>query len=251
MASFMLTAEAESYETNVHHAIATQAVAAAGTESYLRTRLGITPLDKFEAKTATAWIESGSETEDNPPRWLYHFYDPTTGQGLFNGKSSLQWAKDHASNEWDWNWARYSYYSALTSAQTSNRASSFAHLFRGLGQIMHLIQDKSVPAHVRNDAHIPYFSSQRDMYERYTRGSIGQLNYGGYSPVELSVFNNLDAFWINGGKGLAEYTNSNFLSRDTNIDDARYPLPVPVGDWNATEHRPKSIYRQVRSRICH
>ncbi|MDA8242413.1 MAG: hypothetical protein M0Z67_18840 [Nitrospiraceae bacterium] len=242
MASFMLTAAAESYETNVHHAIATQAIAAAGTESYLRTKLGITPLDKFGAKTAKAWIESGSETEDNPPRWLNHFYDPTTGQGLFNGKSSLQWAKDYANNEWDWKWARYSYYSALPATQTANRASAFAHLFRGLGQIMHLIHDKAVPAHVRNDAHLPFLNSQRDMYERYTRiavegtnPEIPPLNFDGYSPVELSVFNSLDTFWINGGKGLAEYTNSNFLSRDTNIDDARYALPVPIGDWTTTE----------------
>ncbi len=38
-----------------------------------------------------------------------------------------------------------------------------------------------------------------------------------------------------GGKGLAEYTNKNFLSRDTNIDDNRYALPVAAGSWIKTE----------------
>ena len=243
--TFSIVAAAESYETNVHQAITSQAVTASGTDSVLKTMLGITSLDKYNNSTAIEWMESGSDTEDNFPRWLNHFYDPTTGLGLLNGKSSLQWAKDSSNNEWDWTRARYSYYSALTSTQTSARSTWFAHLFRGLGQIMHLIQDKAVPAHVRNDAHIPVLNSQRDMYERYTSNAvrgidqngipIPRLNFGGYTPVELSIFNNLDTFWINGGKGLAEYTNRNFLSRNTNIDDAMYALPAPIGDWTTTE----------------
>lgn len=235
LSALIITAEAQGYETNVHQAITTTAIAAAGTETYIRTYLNINPIDLFNGTTATGWMESGSISEDNFPRPLNHFYDPTTGMGLFNGKSSLQWAKDDSNNEWDWGWARHSYYSALTSTQTTDRSTWFAHLFRGLGQIMHLVQDKSVPAHVRNDAHFPYLNSQRDMYERYTRDNFEQLNYSGYSPVELSIFNNLDKFWINGGKGLAEYTNRNFLSRDTNIDDAKYALPAPIGDWTTTE----------------
>lgn len=235
LSALIITAEAQGYETNVHQAITTTAIAAAGTETYIKTNLNINPIDLFNGTTATDWMKSGSISEDNFPRPLNHFYDPTTGLGLFNGKSSLQWAKDDSNNEWGWGWARHSYYSALTSTQTTDRSTWFAHLFRGLGQIMHLVQDKSVPAHVRNDAHFPYLNSQRDMYERYTRDNFEQLNYSGYSPVELSIFNNLDKFWINGGKGLAEYTNRNFLSRDTNIDDARYALPAPIGDWITTE----------------
>ncbi|MDA8239691.1 MAG: hypothetical protein M0Z67_04870 [Nitrospiraceae bacterium] len=242
MAFCLAEAKALAYETNVHSAISKNAFNASVLGSGFLTNLGISKIDQLDNNmTALQEIQDGSikEDEDITFRWLNHFYDPTTGQGLNAagipyGHPSLEWGKNYINNDWTLEKMRYYYYLALTNTVAPDRKLAFAHLFRGLGQIIHLIQDKAVPAHTRNDAHFPYSNKQRDMYERYTRDAA-DLTFAGYGAVELSVFNNFDTFWINGGKGLAEYTNSNFLSRDTNIDDARYALPVPIGDWNTTE----------------
>ncbi len=105
-------------------------------------------------------MEIGSKWEDDDlsMRWLNHYYDPMTGRGLNPCvstlcKPSLQWGKDATENAWSWKWARDSYYKALTDANPNYRNIYFSYMFRSLGQVIHLVQDKAVPAHVRNDAH--------------------------------------------------------------------------------------------------
>src|SRR4029077_5100741 len=49
--------------------------------------------------------------------------------------------------------ARRSFLDALTLATSSQRERSLAQSFETLGHLTHLIQDASVPAHTRNDAH--------------------------------------------------------------------------------------------------
>lgn len=240
---------AVAYDTEVHSLISEFAFNNSVLGTGYLAKLGITKIDKLTNMTALRLIQEGSIKEDRDVtfRWLNHFFDPTTGYGLNigglqYGEPSLTWGKSYVNNAWTWENMRYYFALAMTNTTASARKLALGHVFRGLGQIIHLIQDKAVPAHTRNDAHLPYLNSQHDMYERYTRDAadplntqIPRLNFTGYAPVELSVFNNLDTFWINGGKGLAEYTNMNFLSRDTNIDDARYALPAPIGDWTTTE----------------
>lgn len=246
----LLTIEAYCYETNVHQTITNRAISSSNIESYLKDNLKINLTDNFNSKTAQKWMEQGSVWEDDnlTMRWLNHFYDPTTGKGLNSGglviygEPSLQWGK-LSTNSWDWESARDYYYSALTSKNKTDREKDFADTFRSLGQLIHLVEDLAVPAHTRNDAH-PYppewvcencLQQQRDMYEKYTRFNVNDLTYSGYSAVDLTTFNTFDTFWINGGKGLAEYTNSNFLSRNTNIDDNAYSSPVGIGEWVTTE----------------
>jgi hypothetical protein len=253
---FILVIESHSYETNVHQKITGNAITASNIESYLKDNLKINLTDNFNDRTAQEWMEMGSvwEDDDLTMRWLNHFYDPTIGKGLNSfgitwGQPSLQWGKESSDNAWSWKWARDSYYKALTDSNSKYRDTYFSYVFRALGQIIHLIEDKAVPAHVRNDAHPYYFENylqqQRDMYEKYTRDAVNDeknrtnkmtpLKYTGYSAVDLTTFNTFDTFWINSGKGLAEYTNSNFLSRDTNIDDNKYSSPVGIGEWVTTE----------------
>jgi len=248
--------KAFSYEVNVHEKITENAINTSTIGQYLNNNLDISLNDSFNGNTAKKWLELGSKWEDDDltMRWLNHFYDPTTGKGLNSsgitwGQPSLQWGKDSTENEWDWAVARLDYYRALTSTNSSDRDKFFADVFRGLGQIIHLIEDIAVVAHTRNDPHPyifeNYLQQQRDMYEKYTRDAVNDelngtnkftpLKYDGYSAVDLTTFNTFDTFWINSGKGLAEYTNSNFLSRDTNIDDNKYSSPVGIGEWVATE----------------
>jgi hypothetical protein len=135
------------------------------------------------------WIIKGADKEDagrlenmatNTARFNNHFHNPLKTwdkAGLddwilifpfhVGGKSSLLWAQDSAyqsdlnllgSAKWpegDWTWekTRENFYTALTAQNENDRQEFFARTFRGLGHQVHLLEDKAVPAHVRNDAH--------------------------------------------------------------------------------------------------
>ncbi len=116
------------------------------------------------------WIALGAELEDSPlSRSFNHFHNPLkpwSQAGLddwlvfhLTGKSSLLWAQDGSyqqssvNEDWSWLKTRVYFYTALTSINETLRQENFAKTFRGLGHQMHLLQDKTVPDHVRNDAH--------------------------------------------------------------------------------------------------
>ncbi|MBA4369937.1 MAG: hypothetical protein C0403_20095, partial [Desulfobacterium sp.] len=116
----------------------------------------------------------GGEKEDKPgipiPPWEYgrsinHFHDPLTNKGWFNiggtafiGDSSIIWSQKPRGKqyfgEYSWHDVRYYFYKALTLQVKENRDDNFAEMFRGLGQLMHLVEDASVPDHTRNDTHV-------------------------------------------------------------------------------------------------
>ena len=239
----VMPSAARCYEVNVHREMTKKAIAASSIEYYLNNNLNVSLDDTYkngilDNLKGRMWLENGSDWEDNSfdgislvGRYLNHFFDPTTGMGLhdvFMGKPSKQWGYLDLGNDFSWRWARSKYYMALADSDPNLRAKAFAHVFRSLGQIMHLAHDKAVPAHVRNDAHYPYtnyFAQQRDMYEKYTDKNADDMIYDGYPPVDNQTFNQFQSFWINSGKGLAEFTNRNFVSRNTNIDDHKYALP--------------------------
>jgi hypothetical protein len=53
-------------------------------------------------------------------------------------------------NEYSWWSAKEYYYQSLI----TRSEESFARTFRALGQLMHLVSDAALPAHVRNDPHV-------------------------------------------------------------------------------------------------
>lgn len=234
------------YNKNIHNTATGESINSSSFIDYLTNKLGLTSRTEFsdglfERKTAMAWIKSGGTREDDFPRFLTHFYDPTTGNGLYfliQQTSSKDWAKNISGNQWNWVLALDNFYTALTSTNAYIRETRLAATFRGMGQIMHLVEDLTAPAHVRNDPHIPV-SRDKDFYEAFTDKNFnpakGIISYTGYPVVDLSTFSNFDSFWKNGGKGLAEFTNQNFLSRNTNLDDNKYSLPVAIGEWIAQE----------------
>ncbi len=104
-------------------------------------------------------------------RVVNHFHNPlaTTWSGaglrvvgIQPGQSSVIWQQNTrqsegiggASGTWSWPVARQAYFEALTSGAESDRKIAFAKLFRSLGQVMHLVQDASLPAHTRNGPHL-------------------------------------------------------------------------------------------------
>ena len=84
------------------------------------------------------------------------YSDITWATGFTSPSSELT----DTDNDMDWNAARNYYRLALTASDNATREGNFAKTFQTLGQVMHLLQDMAVPAHVRND-----FSAQRLLEE--------------------------------------------------------------------------------------
>jgi hypothetical protein len=135
-------------------------------------------------------IAQGAMSEDEPDtRVVNHFHNPLVPKwvdagfsafGIQPGQSSVVWQQNPrqepgwggSSGTWSWPRARKLYFDALTSRDELERNNAFVGLFRSLGQVMHLVQDASVPAHTRNDAHlvksvlgVDFFDPDR--YERW------------------------------------------------------------------------------------
>ena len=123
-------------------------------------------------------IEDGGIYEDTPPgfslpyaRSMNHFHDPISDKGFTGSipglsnllgyafESSVLWAQDPNQylGKYSWPDARNYFYNALTASGDNAediRQQNYADCFRAMGQLMHLIQDASVPAHVRNDGRV-------------------------------------------------------------------------------------------------
>ena len=227
------------------------------------------------------WFREGGNKEDETVcRSRNHFHDPLKpwdSAGLnniavntfcfssgedFSVDSSIIWAQKSpglsvTKNYWSWPKARSYYYKALTSSTKDEREQNFAFTFRALGQVMHLLSDSSVPAHVRNDIHvfpltIPGIGMEvgKQTYESWAGKKFSVLDYTA-KKVDQSIFNQavtnssapvpISALWDQNkytgtnpsvtwttnpsisAFGLAEYTNANFFSEDTIFND--YPHP--------------------------
>jgi len=146
-------------------------------------------------------IIQGSINEDSGVRWLKHFYDPVNNRGLNKGQFSTSklWAHNQASikNNYSWESAIYEYV-------YGNKNQGLLTL----GHILHLLQDKTVPEHTRDDPH-----PLRSTYESFTRRNL---------PIPKTVpmiLPSLDAYFDN----LANFTNHNFFSDDTILKDYSDP----------------------------
>ncbi len=167
-------------------------------------------------KSLWEWIPDAGYAADEPELTmaLVHFYDPTnvqepwlTDYSLITNKefwekrvqsydplftfprlSALQWTFDENSGgekgsyyiqDYSWNDGLRYYQKALESDSRNNYF--YGQAWRSVGETMHMISDMTVPAHVRNDGHVPFLDP--DPYE---------------SAVSATL-----------------YTNQNFLTYDT------------------------------------
>jgi hypothetical protein len=251
-----------------------------GIEDGLRARLSWVGGNSGTNKQIREWIQEGGEFEDASRRFFNHFHDPThanpwNNAGLndsvllipFSGGSALRWAQNAGTFErpnldWSWQATRNYFFQALTSGARTERDAFFAQTFRGLGNQIHLIQD-------RNDAHpedpvgiIPFTtirwlerlenwaSTHRDI----ALGLMSQpsvlpavsLNNSVGSFIPVSSFWDTDQYDGTVGTlplttgttvGLAEHTNANFFSDDTvNSPLARHQFAFPstrIEDYSA------------------
>lgn len=185
-------------------------------------------------------MRKGSTDEDKSVilaiRSSNHFYNPLGVKGWVDATSkknvfpesaltSKQWA--HASEEQEaFPGGDFSWETAIKNYAEGNEPRAY----EALGHILHLIEDASVPAHVRSDLHVspkeleaiqnwPVIKDATD-YEPYeswtgkqaTAGALdfsfaGKLSGEGKKPIIKSSLN--DYFY-----NMATYTNAKFFSKD-------------------------------------
>jgi hypothetical protein len=156
---------------------------------------------------------------------------------------------------WSWEEVRRQFGLALTSAKKADRDAALARTFRGLGQQLHLLQDTASVPHARNEAHSTGDNIEKwtvQLFQRTRPQNFAQLlaqtpriaprpelltnPANSLAPVPISRFIDADAYTgesadftgtLEDGTdtlgnrvrmapvGLAEYTNANFVSRDT------------------------------------
>ncbi len=231
-------------------------------------------------KYAIDWLREGGKREDGNNREVNHFHNPITNLGLWGTwRSAMLWMQDstrqaswpygsnvipsndvmqslglgtqssnfpfEALSDWSWQTTRKYYYFALKSDTEAERQADFAKMFRGLGQQMHLLQDMSVPMHVRNNSHLFYGMIESRMTQ--TISSVSSLMRVVPNPIMPSsppsnLINTLAPIRLfdtdtyigtqpinidDTSVGLSEWTNANFFSDDT-IFSQDFPHPAKV-----------------------
>lgn len=245
----------------LHPIINSAAAHQSSLDNYLKNIIGFSEglTTGFPNQNALFFLADGGTTEDRFTRPFKHFHDPlepwekaglSWAPGL-HSTSCLIWAQnysplDNDTNQEEWFQARSSYYEALSTRSTE----SFAATFKTLGQLMHLVSDMAVPAHVRDDAHLEVMLPEKlhiTHFEKYTLNLSNHLDYNGlpFKPnmqiysrfipheqasVPISSLWDIDKYQGNNQEttlepfiGLAEYTNANFFSEGTIFDE--YPSP--------------------------
>lgn len=233
-----------------------------------------------EAYPISKWLWRGSKLEDHPMcRASNHFHNPLlewdqsqlndssgfTGWAIHtwcvshgwldqDRKSALTWATGllspdaqpipRVNQQMGWDNARTYFYAALTSTANIDREENFAKTFLAVGQVMHLLQDMAVPAHVRNDflnSHV--YNGGANPYELYVK--LNQNLVSGLTDAQIITpaftYPRPTDFWdaklmpgvvtnvsLQDKAGLAEYTNANFVSEGTLISDSSNTFPYPA-----------------------
>lgn len=168
-------------------------------DSYLRNSIGLPKgiTEVFNQKQVVDWLKVGGQYEDEPPatipylRSVNHFHNPLTKQGFggiwdtgfLSGVSSIQWSQAPMNTQspggyYSWNDARAYFYNALIFTDKTTRDQNFADTFRGVGQLMHLVEDLSVPEHTRNEGHGLLYN-----YEYWAKININKSSLPNYPPI--------------------------------------------------------------------
>ena len=179
------------------------------------------------------FIEQGSVDEDEGLRALNHFYDPVHDKGVFNNLTAKDWAMNtKAQRDWDklaWIWnSGYTLTPLFVSpSDYSWERNIYEFIYgskerglKGLGHILHLMEDMAVPDHTRDDPHPPYGDSvlhQASPYEHFA-------NKFDRENIYFSLKVGRKGFVECGSIGeclysLALYSNKNFFSKDSILSE--------------------------------
>lgn len=235
--------------------------------------------------TVTDWIMNGGRWEDTPGGWcinytrsMNHFHNPLTEAGWKGiSNSAVLWAQMpawtqatgllSACGNYAWEDVRAYYHAALTSLDPQIREQFFSETFRGVGQLMHLVEDMSVPDHVRNDTHVLWTYEKWVLKNRtsiqpfldnpvFPNASI-LMSPSAFPAAVVPVANLFDTNQYDGTNpsvtfqdnvGLSEYTNANFVSPDTKfIAEFPYPILSEMQEYNEPDGAEfKTYLRKIR-----
>lgn len=274
----------QAYEVDTHSRFQTaiaQDTTRFNLDKYLKEKLNLSSgvTTTFKGNSVYEWMAEGGEKEDGYSmfgpiniRPTNHFHNPLApsleqagftgiwGSGFLKGESAVLWAqKDHGIyDDYSWLDARRYYLNALISPEAETREQKFAQTFRAIGQVMHLLQDMSVPQHVRDDGHyIKAFEAW--LSNRHTNGlalvkngianpvffDIAQLSHASpFYDAPIPIARLFDSNLYTGSNpnvttgtdiGLAEYTNANFVSDDTLVTSGTFPYPNHITSVTAAD----------------
>lgn len=282
---FILPSHVRAYDNEISHRdITEQSVKIAGDEYnleiYLIENLGLN--NGFEnllgEKTIIEWIKKGAIDEDVPPcRASNHFHNPLklwSNSGMSDAPwwtevtcsfwkpwySNVAWAtsflspdgtralfSDPARSPYNWDTTRDHFYKALTASSEEMRTVNYIDTFLDIGHVMHLLEDMSVPAHVRNDftSHLIDNGFWRiQPYEHYVQNHPTLVFTAQVQPDDFPSTDKLTGFWdsniyrnlvaypsLSNVLGLAETTNANYFSNFTirsNNPSPEHDFPYPI-----------------------
>jgi hypothetical protein len=152
--------------------------------------------------------------EDTPPRYMNHFYNPSTASGLpeesyawafgvWKGgagqvfphyQSALEWGRDGMPDSLDWKGAIETY---------DYTSESKLRAYAAVGHVLHLIQDMAQPDHARNRAHpcndlgkpmgITDRVGYEELWSQRSQGGLASWPKG----VRVQKFSTLEKFFTN------------------------------------------------------
>lgn len=206
-----------------------------------------------------SWMNRGAYLEDHPLyRPVNHFFDPFNGKGLtvaadvqFPLCNAYGWRADvwaiepflTTVNEWSVPRLRDEYARTVIGSNPGERNLALQNLFIGLGHLVHLVQDMAQPEHTRNDQHLWAFQdSEASIWEVWgdrnlQNADTAPVDFLGYPSVRLPDYASYfhTDHTENGrraGKGMADYSNRNFVTQDTNYhDEAEWNCPGFSNEW--------------------
>ncbi len=214
------------------------------------------------------WLKQGSVEEDEPARWINHFYDPVHGVGWSGkhfGRLSIEEGyktggdiaprRSLPSVDWVTNQDYQSAYGRQFGNQTWQKAirsyldGDKKSAFIALGHVLHLVEDATVPDHVRDDSHAGIEGDPGSPHEAFSKVQTdsGQLNTAEGLLKSNANFKKLSS--INKTiKDLAVYVNQNFFSEDT-ISNEDFAEPFNSSKEIKIELDGKSVKFLVKNNI--
>jgi hypothetical protein len=202
---------------------------------------------RLDGASVETLIENGAYDEDEPlPQVVYHFHDPTRpwgDAGLLGGSFPSSIRRQQAVFvPYMWQSAREDYLNALLETDPADRLRLFSQTFESIGHIVHFVQDAASPAHTRDDPHLLYIDTDR-LHSWADQNPLavvpGAVSFSGdLSTPTLDfvasrpVARIIDATEADRGVpawstaiGVAEYSNSQFLSDDRTFGANGYTFP--------------------------
>lgn len=182
-------------------------------------------------------LMGGAVDEDDGLRMLNHFYDPVHKVGLPGQLASREWVQNPAKqagmvnnalalvlSQDDYNSGDYTWKRAIEDYARGETKRGL----EGLGHVLHLVEDLTVPAHVRNDPHPPKKLFGEDLgdddpYELWShKFNAYNINITPFLRDKKPVagLGSLNKYFDE----LATYTNAKFFSKDT-IDSGGFFSP--------------------------